>query len=139
MKRKKKKNSKRSIGATNYPVGDFLVRIKNAGLAGKKEVSSYPTNLIKDLAKTLVKVGYLKEVGEKDGMLKVKIAYHKKQPLLSDLKLVSRPGLRVYMKVSELESWKSPSLLVLTTPKGVMTNLDAVKKRLGGEVIAEIL
>ena len=56
-----------------------------------------------------------------------------------DIKLVSKPGLRVYKSVEELESIRSPAIYIVTTNKGIMTAKDAVKKRVGGEVIAEIL
>lgn len=79
------------------------------------------------------------EVKEKDGKLKARIAYRKKEPIILDIRLISKPGLRIYMSVGELEKIKGPSIFIVSTNKGVMTNKDAIKKRLGGEVIAEVM
>ena len=122
----------------NYPAGDFLIRIKNASLARRKEVVLKNTKLIKSIALALKKQGYLEEVKEEEGRLYVKLAYHKKKPVLLDLKLISRPGLRVYMDVNELEKIRKPSIFILSTPKGIVSSYEAIKKRVGGEVIVEI-
>jgi small subunit ribosomal protein S8 len=123
---------------TNFPVGDFLLRIKNATLARKKEVELANTKLIESVAKVLKDEGILTEVKKSKGKLTVKVAYRKKEPILLDLKLVSKPGLRIYMSVDELAAIKRPSFFVLSTPKGVMSSREAIKKRIGGEVIVEV-
>ena len=122
----------------DYPIGDFLIRVKNTARSEKRELSVAKTKLVKAVAQVLVKEGYLDEVKEKKGNLSVKLAYWRKAPVLIDLKLVSKPGLRIYMGVDELAKIKSPSIFVLSTPKGVMSLREALKKRLGGEVIVEI-
>ena len=141
-KKQKKEQSKTEtvrIAAGNYPVGDFLVRLKNAGLARMKTVEMPHTKLIKAVAKTLVAEGYLADISEKRGKVSVTLTYRRKEPILTEIKLVSKPGLRVYIKASELEKRKDPSILLISTPSGVMSSKDALKKRLGGEVIAEVL
>ncbi len=122
----------------NYPVGDFLIRIKNTVLASNREFDVASTKFIKQVAKVLEKARYLEKVEEKDGRLTIRLAYHKKEPVLMDIKLVSKPGLRVYMAADELEKKKGPSVYILSTSKGVMTSREAIKHRLGGEVIAEV-
>lgn len=124
---------------TNYPVGDFLIRLKNAVLADKKTLEVPLSRLVKEVAKALAKEKFLEEVSEKEGRLFLRIAYHKKEPILSDIRLVSKPGLRVYMSAKEIGKKKGPSIFIISTPKGVMTSKEAIKKNLGGEVIAEIL
>lgn len=124
---------------TNYPVGDFLIRLKNASLARKKDVVVPMSKLIKSLALTLKDLGYLSQVEEEEGNLRVKIAYHKKEPLLSDVRIISKPGLRVYMGVEELRKRRGPYIALVSTPKGIMSSKKAIKERLGGEVIAEVL
>lgn len=124
---------------TNYPVGDFLIRLKNASMANLKEISVPSTSLVLEVAKTLKKEGYIDEVQKVGNVIKLRIVYRKKEPVLTDVKLVSKPGLRVYMKAGELAKIKTPSSFIVSTPKGVMSHRDAIKKRLGGEVIAEIL
>lgn len=123
----------------NYPIGDFLIRIKNASLAGRKTVDFPATKFTVSVAKSLVKEGYLDDVQVDKGVLKTSLSYRKKEPVITGIKLVSKPGLRIYIKVEDLEKWKSPSILILSTPKGVMSSREAIKKRFGGEVIAEIL
>jgi small subunit ribosomal protein S8 len=123
----------------NYPVGDFLIRIKNAALSGKPEFEVVNTKLILLVAKALKKEGYLEKILKKDGSLSIRLAYRKKEPVLLDIRLVSKPGLRVYMGVSDLERIKKPSILLVSTSEGVMFSKEAIRKRLGGEVIAEVL
>ena len=68
----------------------------------------------------------------------MKLEYRKKEPTLIDLRLVSKPGLRIYAGADELSARRKPSFLVLSTPKGIMTCREAIKQRIGGEVIVEI-
>ncbi|OGM57956.1 30S ribosomal protein S8 [Candidatus Woesebacteria bacterium RIFCSPHIGHO2_12_FULL_46_16] len=124
---------------TNYPIGDFLIRIGNAAMAGKKEVSVASTKLIKETALALKKAGYLAEVEEKKGVLNVTLAIKSKKPVLLNIKLISRPGLRIYMGANDVGKKRGPSRYLLTTPKGIMLSGEAIKANLGGEVIAEIL
>lgn len=129
----------KKVGVVNYPVGDFLIRLKNATLARKHTFSLANTRLISAVAKTLKNEGFLEEVSEKEKKLFVRIAYKKKEPVMLDLRLVSKPGLRVYMGVDNIQELKGPSVLILSTPKGVMSSREAIKRRLGGEVIAEVI
>lgn len=124
---------------TNYPVADFLIRLKNASLAGIKEVRMRKTNLILGVAETLKREKYLDEVKVEGNDVVVKLSIFSKKAVIEDLKIVSRPGLRIYMSVDELVSRKKPEILVLTTPKGVMSDREAKKQRVGGEVIAKVL
>ena len=131
------KQSRTTVG--NYPVGDFLIRIKNASLARKKTVEFPSNKFVISVAKSLVKEKYLEEETVVQGVLKISLSYKKKEPMISNIKLVSRPGLRVYMKVEDLESLRGPSIFILSTPIGIMSSKEAIKKRQGGEIIAEIL
>jgi len=123
---------------TNYSVGDFLIRIKNVAMAKNKEVTVTSNNQIVAVAEALKKMGFLDEVKKEKGILTARLTFKDKRPRLMDIKLISKPGLRVYMGVDELEEKKSPSVLLVSTPKGVVSSLKAIKDRVGGEVIAEI-
>lgn len=123
---------------TNYPLGDLLIRIKNAVMAKNRETLAPYTKLGFDVAKSLQKTGYLSEVSQKEGMLNIKFAFSHKEPVLVDIKLVSKPGRRIYAGVQEIEKKKGPSIFLLSTSKGVLTSSEALKTRVGGEVIAEI-
>jgi small subunit ribosomal protein S8 len=123
----------------NYPIGDFLIRLKNTALAGRKTVEVSSSKLVRAVARLLQKEGYLEDVTESKGTLSANLAFHKKSPILDDIKLVSKPGLRIYMDREELEAKKGPSFFIISTSHGLMTTREALKKGLGGEVIAEVL
>ena len=123
---------------TNYPIGDFLIKIKNAAMARRRSVIVPYTKLIFSVSEVLKKEKYLSEVKKVDSTLSVKVAYMKKEPVLIDLKLVSKPSKRVYMKADELRDHKGLSFYLVSTPIGIMASREAVKKNVGGEIIAEI-
>lgn len=124
---------------SNYPIGDFLIRLKNAARGGRKNVDTNSSKLIKAVAKLLEKEGYLTNLTESKGTITVSLAIRKKSPILVDIKLVSKPGLRIYLSREELGAKKGPSFFIVSTTKGILTSKDALKQGLGGEVIAEIL
>lgn len=126
------------MAALTYPLGDFLIRIKNAAMAGKKDVCVQNTKLILAVANSLKKEGYLEEVKIENGQLNIRLAYRKKQPVILDVKLVSTPGLRVYISSDDLSKRRGPQAVVVSTSKGIMFAKDAIKNNLGGELIAEI-
>lgn len=124
----------------NYPIGDYLVRIKNASLAGRREVVVENSKFVAAVAKTLIKLKVLESVKVESGFVTSHLAYHRKAPVLIDLKLVSKPGLRHYIDMSKLTGRRrrNASKLILSTPKGVLSSDEAVAKNVGGEVIAEV-
>lgn len=123
----------------NYSIGDFLIQIKNAAMARTKEIVVSENKIIRASAEALKKAGYLDGfTKEKDRKLKVALTFKDKKPLLMDIKLVSKPGLRIYMSIKELEKIKRPTTFLISTPKGIITSKEAVKNRIGGEIIAEI-
>jgi len=86
----------------------------------------------------LKKAHFLDDAKVEKGVLTVSLAFKDKKPVVMNVKLVSKPGLRIYLGVDEIEKKRSPSILLISTPKGVISSLQAVKERVGGEVIAEI-
>lgn len=125
---------------TNYPLGDFLIRIKNAAAAGRREVVVRNSKLVNSVSQVLVKQRLLESAQPEGEMLVARLAYRKKAPVLIDLKLVSKPGLRKYISVDELarRKRKNASSLLISTPLGVLSSEEAEKKNAGGEVIAEV-
>ena len=115
-----------------------MIRIKNGAMAKNKEVTVKSNKQIVAIADALVKMGFLDQVKKEKENLTVALKFKNKKPRIMDIKLISKPGLRVYMSVDELEKKKSPSVLLVSTPKGVISSLKAIKERVGGEVIAEI-
>ena len=133
---KEKNRTKKTT--TNYPIGDFIIRMKNAALAGNKDFEVAKTKLIKDACLALKKMGYVEDVKEKDGKLSVSLIFKNKRPLVLGIKLISRPGLRVYKGSDEIGKTRGPSMFLLSTPKGLLNSREAIKQRVGGEIIAEI-
>jgi small subunit ribosomal protein S8 len=124
---------------TNYQVGDFLIKIKNAAMAKNKTVRVVSNKKILALAEALKKMGFLDEVKKDKEDLVLSLTFKNKAPRLMNVKLISKPGLRVYKTVADIEEQKSPSVYMISTPKGVISGQEAIKLRVGGEVIAEIL
>ena len=138
-KRAKFPGSERQVGnMTNYPIGDFIIRLKNTALAGNKEFEVGKTVLIKNACSALEKMGFVENFKEKDGKLTVSLSFKNKKPVILGLKLVSKPGLRIYKGADELAKIRKPSVLLISTPKGLLSSSNAIKQRVGGEVIAEI-
>ncbi len=135
MNKTVKKQMSRKIG---YPVGDFLIRLKNAVISGNKEIVVPETKLIKAVSSVLKKEGYISDIQSNGKVMTIGLTIRRKEPVLMDVKLVSKPGLRIYMKVDELETQRGPFFMILSTPLGIMTAREAIKKRTGGEVIAKI-
>ena len=132
-------SSSRKQSATNYPVGDFLIKLKNASMAGNKEVKVAASNKVMAVAEALKKLGFLDGVKKTEGIISATLSFKSKKPLLMDVTLISKPGLRIYMGVDEIEKKKGPSIFLITSPNGIISSRQAVKTRTGGEVIAEIL
>ncbi len=132
-------SSSRKQSATNYPVGDFLIKLKNASMAGNKEVKVAASGKVMAIAEALKKLGYLDGAKREEDIITASLAFKNKKPLLMDVKLMSKPGLRIYMGVAEIEKKKGPSIFLITSPNGLISSKQAIKTRTGGEVIAEIL
>ena len=124
------------------PIADLLTRIRNASTAKHPSVEVPASNLKKAICQILVDEGYIKgmQVTEdnKQGMIKLTLKYlAKKQPALSGLKRVSKPGLRIYAGADELPKvLKGLGIAIVSTSKGVMTDKKARENHIGGEVLA---
>ncbi|OGL71738.1 30S ribosomal protein S8 [Candidatus Uhrbacteria bacterium RIFCSPLOWO2_01_FULL_53_9] len=128
---------------TNDPISDMLTRIRNAQLAGHKTVRVPRSNMKFAIAKILETEGYLAEVGEAEGTafpeLELTLKYKGRTPIIRELKRVSKPGRRIYTKAKDLPRvYSDIGIAILSTPNGVMTNKDARRQRLGGEVLCTI-
>jgi len=107
-------------------------------MAKNKELTVTSNKQIEAIALGLKKLGYLDSVTKEKSLIKLALTFKNKRPLLTDLKLVSKPGLRIYMGVTEIEKKKGPSTYLISTPIGIIASRQAIKERVGGEVIAEI-
>jgi small subunit ribosomal protein S8 len=125
------------------PITDMLNRIRNAQAVLKTTVDIPFSNLKYEIAKVLKKQRFVDKV-EKKGKkvrrtIEVTLKYDANQPVVSGLKRISKPGQRIYKKAKEIKSVKGGyGVAVISTPKGLMTDKEARRKKLGGEIICEI-
>ena len=118
-------------------IGDALIRIKNGYQVGKTEVNIKFSKLILKLMKLLQKEGYLSEVTQKDNEIIVTLKYDSRVPVLTDVKRVSKPSLRVYKGVKDIPTvLNGLGIAIVSTPQGLMTDRQARKSNVGGEVLA---
>lgn len=126
------------------PVADFLIRIKNAYMAGRKEFSVPFSDFKKRLGELLVEQKYITSIEEEgktpvEKVLVVRLKYHGKEPAISNIKRISKPSLRTYLKARQMKTTSRKfSVQIISTPEGLMTTNEAKKKNLGGEVICQI-
>ena len=127
----------------NDPIADMLTRIRNAQIAKHDVVVLPASNTKKAIAKILLAEGYVKSVDFIDeapqGSIKIVLKYNGKQPVIAGLKRISKPGLRVYAKSEELPKVLGGlGIAIISTSKGLMTDKEARKEMIGGEVLAYI-
>lgn len=127
----------------NDPIADTLIQIKNGYLANKDNVSVAFSKIIFELVKLLVKKGYVKSVdlngeGYKKKLI-IELKYDDKKAAVTNVIRVSKPGLRVYVNRNNIPKvFGGLGVTILSTPEGLMTGGEAVKKKLGGELICKI-
>ncbi len=120
-------------------VGDFIIRLKNAGAVGKDTVSVPYSKLRHNIANKLVEAGYVasaepagKKVQEKT--LEVTLSYENGEHRINGVKRVSKPGRRLYTKVADIHPVKfGKGHMILSTPAGILTNVEAKEQKVGGE------
>jgi small subunit ribosomal protein S8 len=125
------------------PVADLLTRIRNAAMVGKHEITVPTSKLKETVARELKKSGYIKDVKVEQSSprntLVVTINNPGENAVFTEIARISKPGRRVYAGVTEIPRIKSGRGIVLvSTSKGVMTGHQAVKERLGGELLCKI-
>ena len=124
------------------PVADMLTRIRNANSAKHETVDVPASNLKKAIAQILLEEGYIKSYTVADngnqGVIHITLKYlAKKQAVISGLRRVSKPGLRIYAGAEELPKvLKGLGIAIVSTSKGVMTDKKAREAHVGGEVLA---
>jgi len=127
------------------PIADYLTRVRNAIMANHRVVEVPASNLKKDITKILMEKGYIlnyKFVDEpRPGLIKIALKYHPvtKQPAINSLRRISKPGLRKYVGSDELPRvLNGLGIAILSTSIGVMTDKEARKENVGGEVLCYI-
>jgi len=125
-------------------IADMLTRIRNANKMGYEEVSVPSSKLKVELARILKEEGFIKDYKEtKDGVMKniiLTLKYgNKKEKVITGLKRISKPGLRVYVRNDEVPKvLNGLGIAIISTSKGIMTDKEARKLNIGGEVLAYV-
>ncbi|MCZ6760045.1 MAG: 30S ribosomal protein S8 [Gemmatimonadetes bacterium] len=125
------------------PVADMLTRIRNACRAGHRRVDIPVSKFKTEIAKLLMDNHYIQDYKVLDdgrhGLLRVYLKYYGDAPVIRELKRISTPGLRRYVKFREIPRVKNGlGMVILSTPQGVMSDKDARRARVGGEVLAVV-
>ena len=131
---------------TTDPIADMLTRIRNANMVSLTEVDMPSSKLKVELAKLLKSEGYVEDyaVTEKEGSvfktLKITLKYDEKsKPVISNLKRVSRPGLRNYCKAKDIpQVLGGMGIAIISTSKGLLTDRKARKENVGGEILCYV-
>jgi len=126
------------------PVGDMLTRIRNGQMRSLNKINIPFSNFRLKILEVLKKEGYIIDFNidnskEKIKFLFVDLKYYEGQPVIKEIKRVSKPGRRVYSKATSIPKvLNGLGLAILSTSKGVMSDTDAIKNNLGGEIICKV-
>ncbi|HCE70046.1 MAG TPA: 30S ribosomal protein S8, partial [Ruegeria sp.] len=126
------------------PIGDMLTRIRNAQLRGKSTVSTPGSKLRAWVLDVLADEGYIRGYEKSTDVnghptLNIELKYYEGEPVIRELKRVSKPGRRVYMGVKDIPSVRQGlGVSIVSTPKGVMSDANARSNNVGGEVLCTV-
>ena len=127
------------------PIADYMTRVRNAIMAKHKVVEIPASNLKKEITKILFEKGYILsykfEDDSKQGIIKIALKYHpvSKAPAIKAIKRISKPGLRKYANVDSMPRvLNGLGIAILSTSRGVMTNKEARRENIGGEVLCYV-
>ncbi len=130
--------------AFNDALSDMLARIKNAHKAKKTYTACYKSKLNINVLNVLKNEGYIRdfsniEIRKGINSIKIDLKYYNGTPVIKKIKRISKPGIRVYSKISDLEKpYGGLGISILSTPKGVMSDQEARKNNVGGEILCEV-
>ena len=125
------------------PIGDMIARVKNAQARFHKKVDLPSSNFKSKIADILKNEGFIKDfkvsTNEKKNILSLELKYHSGSPVINNFERVSKPGRRIFSSADSLPKINNGlGIAILSTPKGVMTDIDARKKKVGGEIICKV-
>ena len=125
------------------PIGDMIARIKNAQMRNHKVVELPSSNFKISISEILKSEGYINDykINEKTKkpILSINLKYHSGNPVISTIERVSKPGRRIFSSAESLPKINNGlGIAIISTPKGVMTDLDARKQKVGGEIICKV-
>ena len=125
------------------PIGDMIARIKNAQIRNHKKVELPSSNFKAKIAEILKIEGFIIDYSVNSetskSVLKIDLKYHSGNPVISTIERVSKPGRRIFSSAESLPKINNGlGIAIISTPKGVMTDIDARKQRVGGEIICKV-
>ena len=125
------------------PIGDMIARVKNAQARNHKKVELPSSNFKTKIADILRNEGFIKNFKvlgeEKKAVLSLELKYHSGYPVISYFERVSKPGRRIFSSANGLPKINNGlGIAIISTPKGVMTDVDARKQKVGGEIICKV-
>ncbi|HEX9808414.1 MAG TPA: 30S ribosomal protein S8 [Alphaproteobacteria bacterium] len=130
--------------AMSDPLGDMLTRIRNAQSRKLTTVTTPASSLRANVLDVLKKEGYIRgyerqEVRPGIAEFRIELKYHGGQPVIRTIRRVSKPGRRVYSKIRDLpRPYNGLGIAVLSTPRGVMSDIDAREANVGGEILCQV-
>ena len=125
------------------PIGDMIARVKNAQDRNHKSVDLPSSNFKAKIADILKNEGFIKDFkvsSEKNkSIISLELKYHSGNPVISTFERVSKPGRRIFSSAESLPKINNGlGIAIVSTPKGVMTDIDARKQKVGGEIICKV-
>ena len=125
------------------PIGDMIARVKNAQARNHKKVDLPSSNFKSKIADILKNEGFIKDFKvlneQNKNILSLELKYHSGNPVISNFERVSKPGRRIFSSADGLPKINNGlGIAIVSTPKGVMTDIDARKQRVGGEIICKV-
>ena len=125
------------------PIADMLNRIKNAQAVGHPTVEFPFSNLKNEVAKILEREGFIDKIEKKGRKTKktieITLKYDNKMPAISGIKKISKPGQRIYLDLTKIKKVRDGyGIAIISTSKGLMTDKEARKNKIGGEVLCEV-
>ena len=126
------------------PIGDMFARIRNGQMRLLNSIDIPSSNFRKNILQVLKNEGYIKdyfiEKSENNKItLKINLKYYEGDPVIKEIKRISKPGRRVYSRANSLPKvMNGLGLAIISTPKGVMTDMEARKNNVGGEIICRV-
>ena len=125
------------------PIGDMIARIKNAQLRNHKKVQLPSSKFKEKIAEVLKSEGYIIDYKVSQELnkpyLEISLKYNSGNPVISSIQRVSKPGRRIFSRAESLPKINNGlGIAIISTPKGVMTDIDARKQKIGGEIICKV-
>ena len=127
----------------SYPIGDMIARIKNAQMRNHKKVEIPSSKFKTKIADVLKDEGFIIDfkvsTDEKKPKLEIHLKYNYGTPVISSIQRVSKPGRRIFSRAESLPKINNgQGIAIVSTPKGVMSDIDARKQKIGGEIICKV-